>query len=267
MRFTIFGATGFIGSHLVRRLQQAGHDVLAPSRHDMHAAPPVGGHGHVIWAIGLTGDFHSRPFDTMAANVSELAPILSQQNFDSFLYLSSTRVYAGSGNTAEASSHLVVTPSNPSDLYNISKLAGESLCLGLARPDIRVARLANVTGPREEERFTFLGDICRAARGGQIQLRSARVSEKDYIWIDDAVTLLLRIATDGQQRIYNVASGRQVRHQAWLEAISALSGCQWGVEPGATDASFPPIDISRVAAEFGFAASDVLPRAAEVLNG
>jgi nucleoside-diphosphate-sugar epimerase len=266
MRFTIFGATGFIGSHLVRRLQQAGHDVLVPSRANMRAAPPEGGHGHVIWAIGLTGDFHSRPFDTMAAHVGDLAPILSQQNFDSFLYLSSTRVYAGARSTAEAS-QLVVTPSNPSDLYNISKLAGESLCLGLGRPEIRVARLANVTGPREQERFTFLGDICRAARGGQILLRSAPVTEKDYIWIDDAVTLLLRIAMDGQQRIYNVASGRQVRHRAWLEAISALSGCQWGVEPDAKDASFPSIDISRVAAEFGFAASDVLPKAAEVLNG
>ena len=82
-----------------------------------------------IFAIGLTADFRSRPLDTMDAHVSALAEVLRCGRFDSLTYLSSTRVYAGlprgCGNAT-----LVVNPSDASDLYNLSKLAGEALCLG-----------------------------------------------------------------------------------------------------------------------------------------
>ena len=71
--FTVFGSSGYIGSHLVRHLIASGEEVATP----MRGAPIGETHlGHVVYAIGLTADFRTRPFDTMAAHVTRLADIL-----------------------------------------------------------------------------------------------------------------------------------------------------------------------------------------------
>ncbi|WP_026618781.1 nucleoside-diphosphate-sugar epimerase [Ensifer sp. WSM1721] len=261
--FTVLGESGFIGGNLVRRLRDLGHDVSAPSRTDM----PLAGQdlGHVIYAIGLTADFRTRPFDTIEAHVSLAAKILRENAFSSFLYLSSTRVYANNRDTHEGAL-LSASPLNPSDLYNLSKLTGEAICLNSGRENVRVARLSNVVGPDEARSDTFLGALCREARGGHIQLQTALESSKDYIWIDDAVELLLRIAKEGRHSVYNVASGRQTSHADWCAAIQSRAKCSVGVNDGAPTASFPPIAVDRVTDEFAFAATPVLERIPEILG-
>lgn len=255
MRYTILGATGLIGSHLVSRLRKAGHDVLAPPRD--FSTDSGEDLGHVIYSIGLTADFRSRPFDTMEAHVSKLAAFLKAAQFSSFLYLSSTRVYGNNIETAEELP-LSVRPSEASDLYNISKLAGESLCLQSGRANVRVARLSNVIGPDETRADTFVGALCREALSGHIYLQTDPSSCKDYIWIEDAAWLLENIAVGGRHKLYNVASGIQVPHSLWVEALCDRTGCGLTVADKAPCTRFPPICVDRVQTEFGFSASSVL---------
>src|SRR6476659_903845 len=97
-RFTVLGAGGLIGSRLATSLARAGHEVFAPPRdHELNGEPL----GHVIYAIGVTADFRTRPFDTVAAHVCQLQKVLSEGHFDSLLYLSSTRVYQGHTGTVD----------------------------------------------------------------------------------------------------------------------------------------------------------------------
>lgn len=103
-------------------------------------------------------------------------------------------------------------PQDPSDLYNLSKLMGESLCLTGGRTGVRVARLSNVVGGEDRDSGNFVPSLVREARGGHIVLQTAPDSVKDYIHIDDVAELLPRIATQGRERLYNVASGLQTRH-------------------------------------------------------
>lgn len=249
-RFTVLGASGYIGSRLSQRLQAAGHDVWAPGRDADLFDRSL---GHVVYCIGLTGDFRERPFDTVEAHVSLLANVLRRGRFDTLLYLSSTRVYLGAERTDETA-HLTVQPHDPSHLYNLTKLAGEALCHSSGRTGVRVARLSNVIGPdMDAASGNFVAMLLRDARAGYVTLQSDPRSAKDYIHIDDVLELLPRIAVAGRAPAYNVASGVQTTHAQWLEWLAAYTGCSVAVQPGAALQQFPSIDVRRLQEEFGFA--------------
>lgn len=250
--FTVLGATGVIGQALVSHLCEAGHSVSAPIRNDSGIwNRPL---GHVIYAIGVTADFRSRPLDTVEAHVCQLRHCLQSAQFESLLYLSSTRVYSGcsDGNRAVESATLTVNPHHSSDIYNLSKLMGESMCLQAGRAGVRIARLSNVVGGQDSATNNFIPSIIREAHSGQILLRSDLSSAKDYIHINDVVQLLATIAVQGKHNSYNVASGRLLTHEQWVTALKRLTACRVKVQPQAPVLSFPSIDISRIQSEFGF---------------
>lgn len=257
MKFTVYGGEGFVGSHLCAHLRARGHEVVVPPRD--HVAHSSGEAGHVIYAIGLTGDFRIRPLAAVEAHVCLLSRLLSQVRYDSWLYVSSTRVYDGMDPTAPATEDmpLSATPSL-SGLYNLSKLLGEAICLSLDSPRVRVARLANVYGPGQA-RHGFLGALLgELNERGTMTIREAPDSAKDYISAAEAARLLAAIALDGQQRLYNVASGRATRHGELAEAIEALTKARVTFAPGAPTRTFPPADVSRVRHEFGVGGTSIL---------
>jgi nucleoside-diphosphate-sugar epimerase len=255
MNWTVLGASGVIGRHLVARLRAAGETVYTPGRGEPGLYQRA--LGHVIYAIGLTADFRQRPYDTVQAHVSLLAEVLQRADFSSLLYLSSTRVYARAAHGRE-DLPLPVQPQDPSDLYNLSKLMGESLCLSSGRAGVRVARLSNVVGGEDADSANFVPSLLREARSGRIRLQTAADSAKDYIHIDDVADLLPRIAVHGRERLYNVASGVQTTHAQWAQQLAALTGCAVEIAPGAPTAGFAPIDITRIRTEFGYAPRPVL---------
>ncbi|MCZ8183115.1 MAG: NAD(P)-dependent oxidoreductase [Beijerinckiaceae bacterium] len=251
-RFTILGASGTIGRRLVAWLRAAGEEVFAPARGDegiWHEDL-----GTVIYCIGVTADFRSRPLETVEAHVSLLRRLLAETRFERLVYLSSTRVYGGAADDdrpAREDIPLGVNPHSGSDLYNLSKLMGESLCLHGSRGRACVARLSNVVGGEDADSENFIPSLLREASTGHIHLRSALDSAKDYIHIDDVVPLLVRMARGPATGIYNLASGIRTSHAEWLEAITAATGARVTVEAGAPRILFPPIDITRIRTEFG----------------
>ena len=114
---TLFGGHGFVGRALHAELQRRGVQVHVPSR--SHIEPPRDGFGTLVWCIGLTADFRTRPYDTATANVGLLAQVLAQGAHKRVVYLSSTRVYGGANQTDEGTT-LNINPNHPSDLYNAS---------------------------------------------------------------------------------------------------------------------------------------------------
>jgi len=262
MKFTVLGATGFIGRNLLAFLQREGHEVWAPARNDEAIfARPL---GHVFYCIGLTADFRSRPFDTVRAHVGVLADILERADFDSFLYMSSTRVYEKSETATEASL-LVVDPQDPSELYNLTKLAGESLCRCCGRGDVKIARLSNVIGPDAGSQ-NFIFDLIRKALKGRIVLQSNVDSSKDYIGIEEVVKLLMRIAVSGKETIYNVANGINLRHGEIVDYLARLTGATVESSPEASLQKFPLISIQRIQKEFGFISTPVLDKLPDLIS-
>ena len=248
--FTILGAAGFIGGALVAHLRRGGHPVRAVSRADLpellRAGAPC---GHVIHCIGLTADFRTNPLATADAHVGLVGRVLAELEFQSFLFLSSTRVYARAEIGREDAA-LPVQPNAPGDLYNITKLAGEALCLSDPRPTVRVARLSNVYGPAMHG-DSFLGQVLReGARHRAVTLRQSLRSAKDYIAIDDVVAALPAIAAAGGARLYNVASGTNTSHDALAGVLTARLGWRVEVRDDAAALRFPRIDVTRLSVEF-----------------
>lgn len=254
--FTVLGASGYIGSRLVAHLRAQGHTVWAPPRGDAEVfTRPL---GHVIYCVGLTADFRTRPFDTVDAHVGLLAEVLRCAQFDSVLYLSSTRVYMGAASTHE-DAPLSVLPGDPSYLYNLTKLTGESLCHACGCPGVRVARLSNVVGPgMDAASGNLVADLVGQARAGRIVLRSDPQSAKDYVHVGDLLDWLPRIALAGRAATYNVASGRQTLHAQWLAWLQARTGCTVEVDAQAPLQAFPPINVQRLRGEWSVAPRAVL---------
>lgn len=253
--FTILGATGFIGSRLVRHLEAARADFYAPGRGEELAGKDL---GHVIYCIGLTADFRTRPHDAFEAHACNVLRLVRQCRFDSFVYLSSTRLYKGHRHApAREDDDLCVNPSDPGDVYNLSKAAGESITM-LCGERARVVRLSNVYGDDFAEQ-TFLSMVVgEALKTGAITLQTTPESAKDYVSVSDVVALLPRIALGGRRRIYNLASGVNVTNAELAGHISRLTGCRVAVESGAGTLRYPAVDIGRVRQEFGFAPASVL---------
>jgi nucleoside-diphosphate-sugar epimerase len=251
---TVLGASGFIGSHLVKRLERDGIAYDAPPRDAVLTERHL---GHVIYCIGLSADFRTRPFDTVEAHVSKFNELLRDGSFDSLVYLSSTRVYPPSLPLAVETEPLQVNVANPSDLYNLSKLMGESIAMHSGRERVRIARMSNVYGADFTSEM-FLPSIIRdAVTRGKVTLYTALNSSKDYISVESVVEGLLKIVTQGQQRIYNLASGRSISNQALAEGIGRLTGAVFEVVPNPPTTAFPPISIERMQQEFNFVPSDL----------
>lgn len=252
LRFTVLGGRGFIGAALVAHLRGQGAECRAPVR----AEPLSGPLGHVLYCIGVTADFRSRPLDTVRAHVCRLADVLECGRFDSLLYLSSARVYRGA-DRGDEEAPIRVRPEEPDDLYDLSKLQGEALCHSTGRAEVRVARLANVFGD-DPSSDNFLPAVLREAATGLVVLRTSLDSAKEYVAVDDVVRALPALAVGGRERTYNVTSGEPVSNRTLLEHVALLTGCRVEEAPGAPTVTYPRLSVARLAAELDWRPRSVL---------
>jgi nucleoside-diphosphate-sugar epimerase len=261
--FTVLGGQGFIGSNLVKYLRESDDEVYVPQRGDQSILRKA--LGHVIYCIGLTADFRQRTHDTVRAHVCYLSEVLEKTRFDSLLYLSSTRVYANMTRTSEDQA-LTVNPQDPDDLYDLSKLMGESLCFSCGRPNVRVARLSNVYGLDFKNPMFIFSVIRDAVDEKKVILSVSLDSEKDYVSINDVVNLLREIAIRGHHRLYNVASGVNTTNRELLQSVQSITGCTLEVSENAEKITYPKISISRIREEFNFSPASLADAIAAMVH-
>lgn len=246
--FTVLGSTGLVGGALVRHLHSLGHDVFCPARSLSDFFGRV--HGNVVFCIG-NDRFRDDPHGVTDAEVDVLNRILRNAEFESFTYLSSTRMYYKHPDTSE-DQPITLHWDDPARLFIAAKLTGESLCIAKNSPKIHVVRLSNVVGLTPHT-HAFLGSIIRdALLKGVIRLSVTPKSSKDYIWADDVAPILTRIALGGRSFRYNLACGTNVSAGEIADVLTQTTGCRVDWQPGAVEQSFPPINTVRIGDEFAF---------------
>lgn len=267
--FTVFGGDGFVGRHVCLRLRELGYEVRKAPRDE--TALQGKSLGHVIYAIGVTGDFRQRTRDTIEAHAAKLARLLASTHFDSWLYLSSTRIYRGI-DSIEPVDEEVWLPVRPDadTVYDLSKLLGEAICLGTGVPKVRIARLSHVYG-KGQGRQSFLGALLHELESERsLVITESAESRRDFIAVQDVAEALIRIALQGCARIYNLASGKMITNAALAEAIARTSGYPVRFAGNSACHRSPPISVARLQHEFGFTARallDELPSLIQDLSG
>lgn len=261
--FTVFGSTGFIGSELSKTLAAQGFSVKCPIRDDENIFKhPL---GHVIYAAGIVSCTQDMLEQTVEAHITKPLSILKYAHCDSFLYLSTVRVYAHSQETHEETPIPGYLDHNHS-FYDVSKMMGERICLEFKNPKIRIARLANVLGNNKKSNTFTYTLLKNAWMGKNLTIDSNPDNKRDYVMIDDVVSLIPHICQSGRYRLYNIASGISISNQQLGKVIKEVTGCSVSFSSEKPLDSWPPISISRIKEEFSFRPSNPLDHLKDVLH-
>ena len=224
-RSLVLGATGLVGSALVRRFVDDGWDVTASVRHASEAswiASALDGARVVTLAVALDGDgiaavvedarpdvvvncMSMNPTTTGGAalaygnmNVTAVAVVLEacvSASVDRVIVIGSGFEYAPSDHPLDERDAI-----GPTTLYGATKAAGTVIASYYQRgvaPEVCVARPFSVYGPRERLGRLVPSVITAALSGGPIEM-SAGTQVRDYLYVEDLAAGLAVLAAHDQ---------------------------------------------------------------------
>lgn len=254
MKYTVFGASGFIGSELVSFLRNNNIEVYTPQRDD----PEIYTQdlGIVIYCAG-NGDCGKNPLNVLNANTVLLSSIITRCNFTRLVYLSSTRVYINSMDSEE-SADLIVGGNDNRRLFNLTKLVAEELCLK-SEKDCIIVRPSNVYGKAFSSPL-FLPAITRdAITKGIVNMYVSPEYNKDYVSVHDVIDAIYFLSQNTlKHSIYNIASGINTRASEIAEILQKKTSCQIIWHDFRQEEKFPITNINRLKSEMKFVPQNVL---------
>lgn len=248
MRVLVTGGTGFIGSNLVLRLLEQGHDVLITGHDAEQKIPNFRGKYLQPGLLGIDWEaigrldilFHQAAInDTTSLDEKEMLRANTEAAKELFrrvadggcrriVYASSTAVYGDA--PAPYRERGLTRPLNP---YARSKKELEDWASQFARerPEVTVVglRYCNVYGPRENHkgpRASMIYQLAAQMRKGTPRLFKYGEQKRDYLYVEDAVEANLRAADAPQSFIVNCGSGEATTFNELLEILNQTLGVE-----------------------------------------
>lgn len=265
MKLLVTGAGGFIGQHLCRALNNAGHD---PIGIDINSMPECRGiivditdaQGMAELVPGLSGDA-TRRFDACIHLAAIASPPIAAKDpgkawltncQGTFNVLELCRkinckrvVFLSSAHCVGISPRYMPTDENAPlsmvDTYTVSKLVGEHLCKlffdqhGLSYCTLR---LWNAYGEGQSPDY-FLGKKLSQAVQGHLTVRNADVS-KDFVHVSDVVRAIILAMESNYVGQIHIGTGVETKLSAIVDMIAA----RFGLTP--VDEQVPPEGPTRM---------------------
>jgi len=242
--YTIFGHTGFIGSFLRNKLFK--EKLILPKKGQLIFKKNL---GHIIYCIG-SDDWLNDSYNSYYANLGYIPEIINKNNYSSFTFLSTTRIYFNNKITNENST-LKINPKNINDYYNIKKICAESF-LEMQNKKIKIIRLSNIYGKNYKSPLLVPTLIRDAIKKNKIKITVNKFSTKDYLNIDDTIDLIIKIVNFGKENTYNVASGKNIKIIEIANKIKELTNCKIKFKNQNLLIKEPVINITKIKNEFNF---------------
>lgn len=241
MKFAVTGATGFVGAHLLDRLLENGHEVVAMVR-SPESEPPLTRRGVrvVIGEIGkrekvdelirgadvvvnlARAKAHGlRPLsEVTAVNVIGAANVAraASESGAKLIHASSSSVY---GSRTGPTPVMESRPPAPDTAYARSKLEGEREVMREHR-DTTALRISAILGPRCSSWLPLF----RSASKGELRLAGDGDNLQHPVDVDDVVSAILACAASDNVRgaTYNIAGPAPISISEMVECMSRSVG-------------------------------------------
>ncbi len=245
--YTIFGSSGFIGREIIKKLKQKKIRVFKPKKNVFKFSKNL---GHVIYCVG-SDDWKDKPKKGYFSNLGHLQKIVHNNNFKSFIFLSTTRLYLNSNKNVTEKDNIFVKPDDINYYYNILKVASESLILNIKK-NIIVLRLSNVFGNNFNSPLLLPTLIRNAIQKSKINISISVSSTKDYILIDDVINLIFKIQKKNKFKIYNIASGKNISLKKIIQIIKRETNCKVFTKNQNVKIKEPIISVNQIKKEYNF---------------
>jgi UDP-glucuronate decarboxylase len=224
MRILVTGGAGFIGSHLIDRLMESGHEVLCLDnfftgrkhnvlswlghpqfeliRHDV--TEPLRLEVDQIYHLACPASpvhYQYNPVKTIKTNVMGTMHMLglAKRVKARFLLASTSEVYGDPEVHPQSEDYRGnVNPIGPRSCYDEGKRVAETLAFDYHRQnnvDIRVARIFNTYGPRmlENDGRVVSNFVVQALRGNPITVYGDGSQTRSFCYVSDLVEGLIRL--------------------------------------------------------------------------
>ncbi|MTD26400.1 NAD-dependent epimerase/dehydratase family protein [Erwinia sorbitola] len=260
MKVTIFGAGGFIGSHLTAQFESHG---IKACRGDWSKQDFSGEDLGTVIFCGGVGDC-SKVDEVISSHVDIVRHVINTAKYDFLLYVSSTRLYLGH-ECADIDTPLTMHQQDKRVLFNQVKLLAETVIKSQPLP-YAIVRPSNVYGSAYTSKL-FLPSLVRdAVTKKEINLYVTPEYSKDYVHIDDVTHAIEQIAMQRLQGLFNIASGENVSAKELVDFIVQRTGCNAVWHPVQTDDTFPPIDVSPLEQQLAFRPKSVISMLDEMID-
>jgi UDP-glucose 4-epimerase len=249
-KVVVTGGSGFIGSHVVDALMDAGHQVTVidhrvhPHREDVGfedvdlmdmsstlAATRGAEHIFHLAAVSNVNYAFKYPVYTVALNVLGTAHVLEAARVNSVrrIYLASTVwVYNGTPNGEPLDESVPFYLNGAGHIYTSSKMACEMICHNynqLYNVPFTVLRLGIPYGPRMREELLIPTFIRKALAGQPLTVSGTGSQYRNFVYVRDlAVAQVLAMKEGAANQTYNLEGPRKITVLEVAQGIRAALG-------------------------------------------
>jgi UDP-glucuronate decarboxylase len=254
MKSIVTGGAGFLGSNLVVKLLELGHDVIVIDNFKTGKLKNLSNiesknlqiiELNVIEEINIEADFvfnfacpaspvhyQSDPVDTMKTNILGMINVLEHaRKYNSVVIQSSTsEVYGDPNQTPQDEEYWGnVNPIGIRACYDEGKRAAETLCFDYARQfnvDVRVARIFNTYGPNmaKNDGRVVSNFIVQALMNEPITIYGNGNQTRSFCYVDDLISGVILLSATKITGPVNVGNPTERTVRSLAEKIIQLTG-------------------------------------------